>query len=52
MSKIPNFAEMPFVQTDAKPDLQQWHDDAEHAALKPLAELSWQTAEGIGVRPL
>src|SRR5580698_5389749 len=52
MSKIPNFAEVPFVQTAAKPDLQQWNDDAEHAALKPLAELTWQTAEGIGVRPL
>jgi methylmalonyl-CoA mutase len=52
MSKIPNFAAMPFVQTAAKPDLQQWNDDAEHAALKPLSDLTWQTAEGIGIRPL
>jgi methylmalonyl-CoA mutase len=52
MSKIPNFAEVPFTETPHPVTLDQWRGDAEHAALKPLAELTRQTAEGIGVKPL
>ena len=52
MSSIPNFAEKPFAQKRAKSSLQQWRDNAEHAAQKPLADLTWQTAEGIGIKPL
>jgi len=52
MSSIPNFAEKPFAQKRAKASLQQWRDNAEHAAQKPLADLTWQTAEGIGIKPL
>src|SRR5271165_855241 len=51
-SAIPNFAEKPFAQKRAKASLQQWRDDAAHAAQKPLADLTWQTAEGIGIKPL
>jgi len=32
MSSIPNFAEKPFAQKRAKASLQQWRDNAEHAA--------------------
>jgi len=52
MSKIPNFAEVPFAKDPKKASLQQWRDDAEHIALKPIDDLTWQTAEGIGVKPL
>ena len=52
MSKIPNFATVPFAENPRKASLQQWRDDAEHIALKPLDDLTWQTAEGIGVKPL
>ena len=52
MSKIPNFATVPFAENPKQASLQQWRDDAEHIALKPLDDLTWQTAEGIGVKPL
>jgi methylmalonyl-CoA mutase len=52
MSNIPNFAEVPFALTPSKATFEQWRDDAEHTALKALPELTWQTAEGIGVKPL
>ena len=52
MSKIPNFAEVPFAPHSNRASLQQWRDDAEHAALKSIDQLTWQTAEGIGVKPL
>src|SRR5271166_4222258 len=52
MTSIPNFAEKPFGQKRANASLQQWRDNAEHAAQKPLADLTWQTAEGIGIKPL
>jgi methylmalonyl-CoA mutase len=52
MSKIPNFAAAPFPRTPHEASLQQWRVDAEHAALRPLPDLTWQTAEGIGVKPL
>ncbi len=52
MTGIPNFAEIPFAQKRAKASLQEWRDNAEHAAQKPLVDLTWQTAEGIGIKPL
>jgi methylmalonyl-CoA mutase len=52
MSKIPSFAETPFVAAPQPANLPRWFEDAEHEALKPLAELTWQTAEGIGVKSL
>jgi methylmalonyl-CoA mutase len=41
-----------FPRTPVLTSLSKWIDDAEHAALKPVGELAWQTAEGIGVKPL
>jgi methylmalonyl-CoA mutase len=52
MSKIPNFAKIPFAVGPKTASFQQWRDDAEHIALKPIDDLTWQTAEGIGVKPL
>jgi methylmalonyl-CoA mutase len=52
MSKIPNFAKVPFAEDPKKTSLHQWRDDAEHIALKSIDDLTWQTAEGIGVKPL
>ncbi len=52
MSKIPNFAKIPFAEEPKTASFQQWRDDAEHIALKPIDDLTWQTAEGIGVKPL
>jgi methylmalonyl-CoA mutase len=52
MNTIPNFAKAQYVRRAAKVSLQQWHNDAEHLALKPLDELNWLTAEGIAVKPL
>ena len=52
MSKIPNFATVPFAENPKQASLQQWRDEAEHMAFKPLDDLTWQTAEGIGVKPL
>jgi methylmalonyl-CoA mutase len=52
MSKIPNFASIPFAPTKAAAKPLEWRNAAEHAAGKPLTDLIWETAEGIGVRPL
>jgi methylmalonyl-CoA mutase len=52
MNKIPNFADIPFAAAANAADLEQWRSDAEHSALKPLSDLTLQTAEGIGVKPL
>ena len=52
MSNIPNFANVPFVEGSKQASLQQWRDDAEHIALKPIDDLTWRTSEGIGVKPL
>jgi methylmalonyl-CoA mutase len=52
MSGIPNFAEKPFAQNRAHASLRQWRDGAERAAQRPLDDLIWQTAEGIGIKPL
>ena len=40
MSKIPNFATVPFTENRDKASLQQWRDDAEHIALKPIDDLT------------
>src|SRR3954468_8775575 len=52
MSKIPDFSNVPFARTQGQTTREQWVADAEHSALKPLADLTWETAEGIGVHPL
>jgi methylmalonyl-CoA mutase len=52
MSKIPNFADVPLTRSPPPADLPAWLDAAEHEALKPFADLTWETAEGIGVKPL
>ena len=53
MSAIPNFAAVAWVD-DRRPagaTAAEWQQAAEAAAGRPLAELVWQTPEGIGVRP-
>ncbi len=52
MIKIPNFAGVPFAQTRGTTKPLDWRNAAEHAAGKALTDLIWETAEGIGVRPL
>jgi methylmalonyl-CoA mutase len=52
MNKIPNFADIPFAAAAHPAALEQWQGEAEHSALRPLSDLTWQTAEGIGVKPL
>jgi len=52
MSNIPNFATAPFARKTSGAGLENWRSDAEHCAGKPLGDLTWQTAEGIGVKPL
>jgi methylmalonyl-CoA mutase len=52
MSKIPNFAEVPFTRKGAAILLDAWRDDAEHGAGKTIEDLTWLTAEGISVKPL
>ena len=52
MNTIPDFADIPFAETPRASKLTEWREAAEHAAAKPLDELTWLTAEGIGVKPL
>src|SRR5712672_1979402 len=52
MSKIPNFANVDFAPARTTGRPLDWRDAAEHVAGKPLTDLIWETAEGIGVRPL
>ncbi|MBV8521391.1 MAG: methylmalonyl-CoA mutase [Acetobacteraceae bacterium] len=52
MTNIPNFADKPFVQKFPAIPLKTWQEDAEHSAHKTLADLTWETAEGIGIKPL
>jgi methylmalonyl-CoA mutase len=49
---IPNFADVPFAEDAARPTLQRWREDAKRIAQRPTEELTWQTAEGIPVKPL
>ncbi len=52
MSTIPNFAEIPWSAAQPSADVDEWRRLAEAEAGRPLGELTWQTGEGIGVRPL
>jgi len=53
MSKIPSFKDLPFSgswTSAATPEV--WRKVAESVAKRSLAQLSWETAEGIDVKPL
>jgi methylmalonyl-CoA mutase len=52
MSKIQSFANVPFNPQSNQKTLDQWREAAEHRAGRPLAELGWETAAGIPVKPL
>jgi methylmalonyl-CoA mutase len=52
MSKIPNFKDVAYAQSRPSPSLDAWRTAAEAAGKRPLSELKWETAEGIGVKPL
>lgn len=54
MSTIPNFKDIPW-SADAAPDrlsFADWQRRAEEEAGQPLEQLTWKTAEQIGIRPL
>ena len=48
--KNPYFAEVPYAQTPARPTATVVRRSRTRA--KPFGELTWETAEGIGVHPL
>src|SRR5271165_5900030 len=53
MSKIPSFKDLPFSgswTSAATPEV--WRKVAESVAKRSLAQLNWETAEGIDVKPL
>jgi methylmalonyl-CoA mutase len=54
MSAIPNFADIELGSgtTNAPPPLGDWLSEAEAGLGGPLTEKLWNTAEGIGVKPL
>ena len=51
MSKIPNFANVPFSARTADSNYEQWLSEAEHSRARGLDQLSWQTPEQIPVKP-
>ncbi|HTO65650.1 MAG TPA: methylmalonyl-CoA mutase family protein, partial [Bradyrhizobium sp.] len=53
MSKIPSFKDLPFPGNwTAAPTPEVWRKTAESVAKRSCSQLSWETAEGINVKPL
>ncbi|HWV38176.1 MAG TPA: methylmalonyl-CoA mutase [Vulgatibacter sp.] len=52
MSRIPDFSTLPLGEPRRGGDREAWRRAAEAAAGRPVAELSWETPEGIDVAPL
>jgi len=53
MGKIPSFKDLPFPSSwTAAPTPELWRKAAESVAKRSISQLSWETAEGIDVKPL
>jgi methylmalonyl-CoA mutase len=52
MGSIPNFKDIPWSATPPSASADEWRRLAEMEAGRSLEELTWWTAESIGIRPL
>src|SRR5262245_10271661 len=54
VTRIPNFADVDLASTSNSAGLspKEWQEKAEKEAGAKLADLAWQTPEGIAVKPL